>query len=202
MPAPASSKRLLDDRERLTERAGSGNLYRGAEKLARQHKMFVRDRIALLCDKESFVEDGLLANAVATDLPADGVITGVGPVEGRRGRTVEKIVRLTEFAPRHELAVFWLVDWPGPASPIRWSCSREMGGARMHATVSGCGDNLAVGDADAPEQGSTPVTRSHRQLRRRSSPNARWSAYRRADLGAPVPPSGVVRGDDPCVLEA
>jgi acetyl-CoA carboxylase carboxyltransferase component len=28
----------------------------------------------------------------------------------------------------------------------------EMGGARMHATVSGCGDNLAVDDADALEQ--------------------------------------------------
>src|SRR5690606_33735280 len=28
----------------------------------------------------------------------------------------------------------------------------EMGGARMHATVSGCGDNLAVDDEDAIEQ--------------------------------------------------
>ena len=30
----------------------------------------------------------------------------------------------------------------------------EMGGARMHATVSGCGDNLAVDDADAIAQAS------------------------------------------------
>ena len=29
----------------------------------------------------------------------------------------------------------------------------EMGGARMHATVSGCGDNLAVDDADAIDAG-------------------------------------------------
>jgi acetyl-CoA carboxylase carboxyltransferase component len=29
---------------------------------------------------------------------------------------------------------------------------QEMGGARMHATVSGCGDNLAVDDEDAIEQ--------------------------------------------------
>ena len=28
----------------------------------------------------------------------------------------------------------------------------EMGGARMHASVSGCGDNLAVDDEDAIEQ--------------------------------------------------
>jgi acetyl-CoA carboxylase carboxyltransferase component len=27
-----------------------------------------------------------------------------------------------------------------------------MGGARMHATVSGCGDNLAVDDEDAIDQ--------------------------------------------------
>ena len=31
----------------------------------------------------------------------------------------------------------------------------EMGGARMHATVSGCGDNLAADDADAIEQAKT-----------------------------------------------
>ena len=107
----------MDDLEQRTERARSGNLYKEADKLARQHKLFVRDRIALLCDKASFVEDGLLANAAATDLPADGVITGVGRVEGRPvrvmandptvkpgswgARTVEKMVRLTEYALRH-----------------------------------------------------------------------------------------------------
>jgi propionyl-CoA carboxylase beta subunit len=229
----------MDDLEQLTERARSGNLYKEAVKLARQNKLFVRDRIALLCDKESFVEDGLLANAAATDLPADGVITGVGRVEGRPvcvmandptvkagswgARTVEKMVRLTEYALRHELPIFWLVDsagaritdqvelFPGRrgagrifANQVRLSgkvpqvcclfgpsaaggayipsfCDvvfmvegnasmylgsprmaeevigervtlEEMGGARMHATVSGCGDNLAVDDADAIEQ--------------------------------------------------
>ena len=229
----------MDDLEQRTERARSGNLHKEAEKLARQHKLFVRDRIALLCDKESFVEDGLLANAAAADLPADGVVTGVGRVEGRPvcvmandptvkagswgARTVEKIVRLTEYALRHELPVFWLVDsagaritdqvelFPGRrgagrifANQVRLSgkvpqvcclfgpsaaggayipsfCDvvfmvehnasmylgsprmaeevigervtlEEMGGARMHATVSGCGDNLAVDDADAIEQ--------------------------------------------------
>src|SRR5205807_2443241 len=55
------------------------------EKLARQHKLFVRDRLALLLDEESFVEDALLANAGAPtgDLPADGVVTGRGLVDGR-----------------------------------------------------------------------------------------------------------------------
>jgi acetyl-CoA carboxylase carboxyltransferase component len=34
----------------------------------------------------------------------------------------------------------------------------EMGGARMHATVSGCGDNLAVDDADAIAQARAVLT--------------------------------------------
>ena len=64
-------------------RALDGNLATGAEKLAQQNKLFVRDRLARLLDPDSFVEDALLANASATDLPADGVVTGVGRVEGR-----------------------------------------------------------------------------------------------------------------------
>lgn len=222
-----------------TARALLGNLARDAGKLARQNKLFVRDRIALLVDPGSFVEDGLLANSLADDLPADGVVTGVGLVDGRPAcvvandptvkagswgaRTVEKIVRATEHALRHELPIFWLVDsagaritdqidlFPGRrgagrifANQVRLSgaspqicclfgpsaaggayipafCDvvimvegnasmylgsprmaeevigevvtvEEMGGARMHATVSGCGDNLASHDTDAIEQ--------------------------------------------------
>src|SRR5207245_10519311 len=111
------------------ERALQGNLERQREKLASQNKLFVRDRLGLLLDEGSWVEDALLANAVAADLPADGVVTGVGRVDGRPvcvmandptvkagswgARTVEKIVRLTEHALRHELPVFWLVDSAG-----------------------------------------------------------------------------------------
>ena len=74
---------------------------------------------ARLLDPDSFVEDALLANASAADLPADGVVTGVGRVDGRPvvvvandptvkagswgARTVEKMVRATEYALRHEL---------------------------------------------------------------------------------------------------
>ncbi|TML63424.1 MAG: acyl-CoA carboxylase subunit beta [Actinobacteria bacterium] len=228
-----------DDVEAVSERARRGNLERGAEKLAAQNKLFVRDRLALLLDEGSFVEDALLANAVAGDLPADGVVTGIGRVDGRPvavmandptvkagswgARTVEKIVRVTEYALRHEVPVFWLVDsagaritdqvelFPGRrgagrifANQVRLSgkvpqicclfgpsaaggayipsfCDvvfmvegnasmylgsprmaemvigekttlEEMGGARMHCTVSGCGDNLATDDADAIAQ--------------------------------------------------
>ncbi|MDQ5852592.1 MAG: methylmalonyl-CoA carboxyltransferase, partial [Chloroflexota bacterium] len=51
----------------------------GPKRIAQQHargKLTARERLALLLDEGSFVEDGLLANAGATDLPADGVVTG------------------------------------------------------------------------------------------------------------------------------
>ena len=230
---------MSDDFRAASQQARQGNLEQGRLKLEQQNKLFVRDRLALLLDPGSLVEMGLLANAVAGDLPADGVVTGVGTIEGRPvcvmandstvkagswgARTVEKIVRLTEYALAHELPVFWLVDsagaritdqvqlFPGRrgAGAIFYNQNRlsgkvpqicclfgpsaaggayipafcdvvimvegnasmylgsprmvemvvgehttleEMGGARMHATVSGSGDNLAVDDADAIAQ--------------------------------------------------
>ncbi len=210
-----------------------------AAKLAAQGKLYVRDRLALLFDDATFVEDSQLANALAGNLPADGVVTGRGLVDGRPAlvvandpsvkagswgaRTVEKIVRVTELALRDELPIFWFIDSGGARItdqvdlfPGRRGAGRifhnqvalsgkvpqvcclfgpsaaggayipafcdivimvegnasmylgsprmaemvvgekvtleEMGGARMHATVSGCGDNLATDDADAIEQ--------------------------------------------------
>jgi acetyl-CoA carboxylase carboxyltransferase component len=210
-----------------------------AAKLAHARKLYVRDRLALLFDADTFVEDGQLANALATGLPADGVVTGQGLVDGRPAlvvandptvkagswgaRTVEKIIRVTERALAEELPIFWFIDSGGARItdqvamfPGRRGAGRifhnqvalsgkvpqicclfgpsaaggayipsfcdivimvegnasmylgsprmaemvvgekvtleEMGGARMHATVSGCGDNLAVDDADAIEQ--------------------------------------------------
>jgi acetyl-CoA carboxylase carboxyltransferase component len=226
-------------------RALEGNLEKYGDKLAAQHKLFVRDRLARLLDADSWVEDALLANAMAGDLPADGVVTGAGRVDGRPvcvmandptvkagswgARTVEKIIRLTEYALRHELPVFWLVDSAGARItdqvdlfPGRRGAGRifynqvrlsgrvpqicclfgpsaaggayipsfcdlvimvegnasmylgsprmaemvigetttleEMGGARMHATVSGCGDNLARDDEDAIDQARAYLT--------------------------------------------
>ncbi|SMC51211.1 acyl-CoA carboxylase subunit beta [Janibacter indicus] len=102
---------------------------KAAAKLESQSKLYVRDRIALLVDEGSFVEDGRYANALAAGLPADGVVTGRGLVDERPviviandptvkagswgARTVEKIVRATESALREELPVFWLVDSAG-----------------------------------------------------------------------------------------
>jgi acetyl-CoA carboxylase carboxyltransferase component len=212
---------------------------KAAAKLAEQGKLYVRDRIALLFDDDTFIEDGQLANALSSGLPADGVVTGQGLVDGRPAlviandptvkagswgaRTVEKIIRVTERALVEELPVFYLIDSAGARItdqvalfPGRRGAGRifhnqvalsgkvpqicclfgpsaaggayipafcdivimvehnasmylgsprmaemvvgekvgleEMGGARMHASVSGCGDNLAVDDEDAIEQ--------------------------------------------------
>ncbi|HWD04328.1 MAG TPA: acyl-CoA carboxylase subunit beta [Amycolatopsis sp.] len=92
-------------------------------------KISVRERIALLLDPGSWVEDGLLAGAARDGLPADGVLTGVGTVEGRPVAviahdfsvkagswgelTCEKQVRILERADRDLLPVFYLVDSAG-----------------------------------------------------------------------------------------
>ncbi|WP_240157387.1 acyl-CoA carboxylase subunit beta [Pseudonocardia broussonetiae] len=93
-------------------------------------KLPVRDRIAVLVDPGSFVEDGLLATAARDGaLPADGVITGVGRIEGRPVAviahdftvkagswgelTCEKQIRILERADRDLLPVVYLVDSAG-----------------------------------------------------------------------------------------
>ena len=119
----------MDDLEQLTTRALAGQPPQGGRQ-AGPPGQAVRARPPRPAARRGpFVEDGLLANAAAADLPADGVVTGLGRVDGRPvcvmandptvkagswgARTVEKIVRLTEYALRHELPMFWLVDSAG-----------------------------------------------------------------------------------------
>jgi acetyl-CoA carboxylase carboxyltransferase component len=110
-------------------RARRGGPERHHDKLQKQEKLFVRDRVALLVDERSFVEDGLLANAVTPEHGADGVVTGRATVDGRPvaviandptvkagswGRlTVEKIIRTLEYAYDEMLPVFYLIDSAG-----------------------------------------------------------------------------------------
>jgi acetyl-CoA carboxylase carboxyltransferase component len=231
---------MTTDYSAAIERARQGNLHKEAAKLEKQGKLFVRERIRLLVDDQSFVEDGLLANisAPTNDLPADGVVTGTALVGGRQvaivandptvkagswgARTVEKIIRVTEMALSHQLPIFWLIDSAGARItdqvelfPGRRGAGRifynevklsgmvpqicclfgpsaaggayipafcdvvimvegnasmylgsprmvemvtgevttleEMGGAKMHTTVSGCGDFLVKTDEEAIE---------------------------------------------------
>src|SRR5438094_2737604 len=53
------------------------------QKNAESGKLFARERVKLLLDADSFVEDGAFANAKDPELPADGVITGLGRIAGR-----------------------------------------------------------------------------------------------------------------------
>jgi methylmalonyl-CoA decarboxylase subunit alpha len=92
-------------------------------------KLFARERVRLLVDDGSFVEDGLYANVMAGDLPADGVVTGTATVAGRPvavmandstvkagswgARTVEKIIRIIETAYRAGMPMIYLVDSAG-----------------------------------------------------------------------------------------
>ncbi|MBV9100400.1 MAG: acyl-CoA carboxylase subunit beta, partial [Candidatus Dormibacteraeota bacterium] len=226
--------------EERRDRALAGGPERHRRKVREQGKLLPRERIARLFDADTeFVEDGLFANNADPELPADGVVTGIGVLHGRRcavmandptvkagswgARTVEKIVRIQETAERLQIPLVYLVDSAGARItdqvamfPGRRHAGRifhmqvrlsgqvpqvcvlfgpsaaggayipafcdivimvegnasmylgsprlaemvvgekatleEMGGARMHATVSGCGDQLAVDDADAIAQ--------------------------------------------------
>jgi acetyl-CoA carboxylase carboxyltransferase component len=139
----ASGDRLERHRE-LRERALRGGA-RYLPKLREQGKLTVRERLDLLLDAGSLVEDGLFANVLADDLPADGVVTGLGTIAGRQvavmandptvkagswgARTVEKIVRVQETAARLRIPLFYLVDSAG----ARITDQVEMFPGRRHA---------------------------------------------------------------------
>ncbi|MBE4908833.1 acyl-CoA carboxylase subunit beta [Bacillus luteolus] len=228
-----------DLEQRLNEKvkeieAGGHEKYH--QKLKEQNKLFVRDRLQLLFDNGEYTEDGKFANNQAGDLPADGVVTAIGKVNGQTvcvmandstikagswgARTVEKIIRIQETAEKLRVPLLYLVDSAGARItdqldmfPNRRGAGRifhnqvkfsgmipqvcilfgpsaaggayipafcdivimvdknasmylgsprmaekvigekvtleEMGGARMHCTVSGCGDVLASNEEEA-----------------------------------------------------
>src|SRR5437879_4979321 len=125
---------LVDDLEQRREQA----LALGGEELvARQHslgKLTVRERLDRLLDRGTWVEYGMLADSMDSAyegryLAADGAVTGVGEIEGRRvavaaydftvlagsmGRVGEnKIRRMREFALRQRVPMIWLLDSAG-----------------------------------------------------------------------------------------
>ncbi len=225
---------VLQERIAQVEKGGEAKYH---EKLKEQNKLFVRDRLQLFFDEGEFrLEDGLMANFLAGDLPADGVVTAIGKVNGQTvcvmandstvkagswgARTVEKIIRIQETAEKLRVPMVYLVDSAGARItdqiemfPGRRGAGRifynqvkfsgmipqvcvlfgpsaaggayipafcdivimvdknasmylgsprmaemvigekvtleEMGGARMHCTVSGCGDVLATNEEEA-----------------------------------------------------
>jgi len=123
--APAGLGRL----SAAFESALAGGPQRHHQKTADQGKLGVRERVARLVDPESFAEEGLLANWEHDGLGADGVVTGLALIGGRRvalmandptvkagswgPKTVEKILRIQERALEYELPMVYLVDSAG-----------------------------------------------------------------------------------------
>jgi acetyl-CoA carboxylase carboxyltransferase component len=230
-------KRLENDLNEKAEKIKKGGHSKYHESNAGKGKMFARDRVKMLLDSGSyFSEDGFWANNMAEDLPADGVITCTGSINGRTvcimandstvkagswgWRTVEKIIRIQEIAIDMKVPMLYLVDSAGARItdqvemfPGRRGAGRifynqvkmsgmipqvcllfgpsaaggayipafcdvvfmvdknasmylgsprmaqmvisekvsleEMGGARMHCSVSGCGDLLANSEEEA-----------------------------------------------------
>jgi acetyl-CoA carboxylase carboxyltransferase component len=125
----------LRERKELIRRGG------GDKALARhagQGKLFVRDRIAALCDPGApFLEVGLLAalEVYHEPVPAAGLVTGVGLVKGRpcmviandatvKGGayyplTVKKHLRAQEIALENRLPCIYLVDSGGAFLPLQ-----------------------------------------------------------------------------------
>jgi acetyl-CoA carboxylase carboxyltransferase component len=111
------------------EAALSGGPERHHEKTAEQGKLPVRERVERLVDPGSFVEEGLLANWEQDGLGADGVVTGLAMIAGRRvalmandptvkagswgPKTVEKILRVQERALKLQVPIVYMVDSAG-----------------------------------------------------------------------------------------
>ena len=135
---PTRLRELTSQLQELEDRLRLGG---GPEKIDRQHqqgKLTARERIELLFDKNSHVQEiGLL---VAYDqyeggAPGAGVVTVVGRVEGREvvvvandatvkagswwPETIKKILRAQEIAMRSRVPIIYLVDSAGVNLPYQ-----------------------------------------------------------------------------------
>lgn len=119
----------------------------GDDKIQKQHergKATVRERLDILYDPESFVEIGILGTEPGDErVPADGVVTGIGKVDGRfvgsiaydftvkggsMGMVNEmKCTRLREICLTQRIPLVWLID-SGGARISRQSAAAYGGG--------------------------------------------------------------------------
>jgi acetyl-CoA carboxylase carboxyltransferase component len=145
------------DLEALRDRIERGGPERYHQANAAKGKLFARERIRRLVDPGSLVEDGRYANALADDLPADGVVTGTALLAGRPvalmandstvkagswgARTVEKIIRIIESAYRRGLPMVYLVDSAGAriTDQVAMFPGRRGAGQIFHSQVRASG---------------------------------------------------------------
>src|SRR5437667_4631293 len=163
-------KPLVEDLAQRRERAyGMG----GPERIERQRsmgKMPVRPRIDLLLDPGTFVEYGLLADHMDPGLAAsgrghlaaDGMVAGIGEIDGRRvgvmaydftvmggsmGAVGErKTARMREMALRWRIPLVWLLDSAGARIQQSSGSTFAQAGAlfREQVTLSGVVPQVAA----------------------------------------------------------
>lgn len=136
--APARLRELTNELYQLETRLRAGG---GPDKIDRQHqqgKLTARERIELLLDKDSYMQEiGLLVAYDQYDggAPGAGVVTVVGRVEGREvvvvandatvkagswwPETIKKILRAQEIAMRTRVPIIYLVDSAGVNLPYQ-----------------------------------------------------------------------------------
>lgn len=116
----------LQKRIQTIEKGGKEKYHLQNEK---RGKLFVRKRLEYLFDDDIDIEDAFFANCIDDSLPSDGVVTGIGKINGQNvcvmandstvkagswgKRTVEKIIRIQETAMRLEIPILYLVDSAG-----------------------------------------------------------------------------------------
>jgi acetyl-CoA carboxylase carboxyltransferase component len=144
----------------------------GPDRVERQHslgKQTVRERLPKLLDPGSFVEYGLLADSMDPGLQADkgylaadGMVAGVGEIDGRRvavcaydftvmagsmGAVGEhKTARMRELAMRQRIPIVWLLDSAGARIQATSGSTFASAGAlfREQVTLSGVVPQVAA----------------------------------------------------------
>lgn len=120
---------MIEEYELKKQRIEKGGAERYHQKNKEKGKLFVRDRLHLLLDEDSFIEDAMFAECKDEHLPADGVVTGTGRMNGQTVcvmandstvkagswgvKTVEKIIRIQETAEKLNCPMLYLVDSAG-----------------------------------------------------------------------------------------
>ncbi|WP_035391843.1 acyl-CoA carboxylase subunit beta [Bacillus sp. UNC125MFCrub1.1] len=120
---------MIEEYELKKQQIEKGGAERYHQKNKEKGKLFVRDRLHLLLDEDSFIEDAMFAECKDEHLPADGVVTGTGRMNGQTVcvmandstvkagswgvKTVEKIIRIQETAEKLNCPMLYLVDSAG-----------------------------------------------------------------------------------------
>ncbi len=134
----AHNLRLAEELRQMQWQVRHQRPERDLQRLARQNKLFVRDRIQRLLDPGTpFLELSTLAGNMEYDgeVPGAGIVTGIGIVSGREVMihasdasvkggawyplSVKKIVRATDIAVENRLPMIHLCDSAGGFLPLQ-----------------------------------------------------------------------------------